>query len=67
MSITKETTWQMTLNAHSGSIASTGNSTQKKLKKPEKSGLIQFVWLQAAQTTYDQAQLKDFFAECKKK
>jgi len=57
----------MTLNAHSGSIASTGNSTQKKLKKPEKSGLIQFVWLQAAQTTYDQAQLKDFFAECKKK
>jgi len=57
----------MTLNAHSESIISTGNGTQKKFKKPEKSGLTQFVWLQAAQTIYDQAQLKDFFAECKKK
>jgi len=43
----------MTLNAHSGSTISTENGTQKKLKKPEKSGLIQFIWLQAAQTIYD--------------
>jgi len=43
----------MTLNAHSRSTVLTKNGTQKKLKKPEKSGLIQFVWLQAAQTIYD--------------
>jgi len=43
----------MTPNAHSGSTALTENGTQKNLKKPEKSGLIQFVWLQTAQTIYD--------------
>jgi len=43
----------MTPNAHSGSTALTENGTQKKFKKPEKSGLTQFVWLQAAQTNYD--------------
>jgi len=43
----------MTLNAHSGSIVSTENGTQKKLKKPEKSGLTQLAWLQAAQIIYD--------------
>jgi len=67
VSIAKETTWQTTLNVHSESIVSTENGAQEKLKKPEKSGLTQFVWLQVEQTIYDQTQLKDFFTECKKK
>jgi len=40
-SIAKVNTWLTTTHAPSGSIASTANGTQKKLKKPIKSGITQ--------------------------
>jgi len=53
VSTAKAITWQTTLNAHSGNIDLTENGIQKKHKKPEKSGLTQFVWLQVEKSIYD--------------
>jgi len=49
----KASTQQMTINAHIGDTDSIENGIQEKHKKPEKSGLTQFVWLQTATTIYD--------------